>query len=84
MAGCLELGTAPSGSVSKTSNAVTVTPTTFASSSGCPAPLNFQVRGSSYNVSYQPLCDKLAVLKFLFLAMAAFLSAWILADSFKV
>lgn len=83
-AGCAKLGNPIPDTIKKTSNAITVTPVIFASSSACPAPLSFTVRSSTYSVGYTPLCDRLAMLKYLFLAMAAFLSAWILADSFKV
>jgi hypothetical protein len=83
--GCLKEGDIPaSEKLSKTSQAVTVTATAFTSSSACPSPLTFNVRNLSYAVSYQPMCDRLATLKALFVAMAGFLAAYILADSFKV
>jgi len=86
--GCAEFGTADPQTLRKEMQAVTVTPVNFGSASGCPAPLSrtFAVLGHSFSwsVSYQPLCDQLAILKALFLVMAAFLSAYVLADSFKV
>lgn len=83
-AGCAELGTATPDVLKQVSKPFTVTAVAFASSSSCPAPLSFTVRGSSYSVSYQPLCDRLALLKALFLAIAGVIAAWIVADSFKV
>lgn len=83
--GCAKLGDTPtSDQLNKKTSAVNVVPVSFAAGSACPQPLGFSVRGTAYTVSYQPLCDKLAVLKFLFLAMAGFIAALILADSFKV
>lgn len=83
-AGCVKLGTPESDPLTKKVTPVSVTSINFASSSACPAPLSFTVRGATYGVSYQPLCDRLFILKALFLAMAGFLAAYILADSFKV
>lgn len=83
-AGCAELGTATPDVLKQVSKPFTVTAVAFASSSACPAPLSFTVRGLSYSVSYQPLCDRLALLKTLFLAIAGVIAAWIVADSFKV
>lgn len=83
-AGCSKLDTPTSDPLLKKNYAVTVTAVAFASSSACPAPLSFTVRGSSYGVSYDPLCDRLALLKTLFLALAGVLAAFIVADSFRV
>jgi hypothetical protein len=82
--GCSQYGD-PTGTdtLSKDQKAVTVTPAQFAGG-GCPAPVAFSAFNRSYSFSYQPLCDKLALLAPLFAALAAFLAAWILADSFKV
>lgn len=82
--GCADFGTPTSDNLDKKSHAVQVFATTFTSSSGCPAPLTFNVRSLSYSIPYQPLCDRLATLRALFLVMAGFLAAWILSDSFKV
>jgi len=86
--GCAEFGTVDPQTLRKETQAVTITPVNFGAASGCPSPLsrNFSVLGHSFSwsVSYQPLCDQLAILKALFLVMAAFLSAYVLADSFKV
>jgi len=83
-AGCQNLDTPSSDVLQKKTHAVSVTAVAFSSSSVCPGPLSFTVRGSSYGVSYQPLCDRLALLKTLFLALAAVLAAFIVADSFRV
>lgn len=82
--GCAHLDTPVSASLKTKNHAVTVTAVPFASSSVCPSPLSFTVRGSSYGVSYQSLCDRLALLRTLFLALAGVLAAFIVADSFRV
>ena len=82
--GCSEFGTPTSDTLKAKTFAVSIVADSFASSSACPAPLSFNVRAATYAVSYQPLCDRLIYLKALFLAMAAFLAAKILTDSFKV
>lgn len=83
-AGCVSLGSATADTLNKQTQAVAVVAATFASASGCPSPLSFSVRSLSYSFSYQPLCDRLALLKVLFLAIAGVLAAYILADSFRV
>jgi hypothetical protein len=84
--GCSKLDTAPTTEKLKRlpNYALTLTTTAFAGSAACPAPLSFSVKGMSYSLSYQPLCNVLASLKALFMAMAAVLAAFILADSFRV
>lgn len=82
--GCQNLDTPTSDTLNKKTQAFTVTAVAFASSSVCPSPLSFSVRGSSYSVSYQPMCDRLAMLRTLFLAIAGVLAAFIVADSFRV
>lgn len=83
--GCLKAGDSPtSDTLVKKTTAVTITAIAFTSASACPAPLSFTVIGRNYGVSYQPLCDRLAMLRYLFLAMAAFVAAWSLASLFKV
>ncbi len=81
---CLDLGTPTSDVLKKSTHAVNVVATAFASGSGCPVPLSFSVRGLSYSISYQPVCDRLAILRVLFIAMAGVIAAFILADSFRV
>lgn len=82
--GCKNLDTPASDVLKTKTHAVAVTAVAFASSSVCPSPLSFTLRGASYGVSYQPLCDRLALLKALFLALAGVLAAFIVADSFRV
>lgn len=82
--GCSKLDTPVSDTLKTKTKAVTVTPVVFSSSSVCPPPLSFTLRGASYGVSYQSLCDRLALLKTLFLALAGVLAAFIVADSFRV
>lgn len=84
--GCMKPGL-PGGTDTLGSSQVNIGATStvgFAASQGCPMPLTFALRGQTYAVSYQPVCDRLALLKALFLAMAAVLSAYIIADGFKV
>ena len=82
--GCMDAGSATADPISKANHDVTVTPVTFLKNSACPTAQTFAVHGLSYSVSYQPLCDRLALLRFLFLAMAGFLAAYVLADSFRM
>jgi len=56
----------------------------FSSSNGCPSDLSFNVIGRSYAISYRPLCDRLGLLRTLFICMAGVMAAYILADSFKI
>jgi len=83
--GCAQFGepTPPDELVKETID-VSITPVSFAGSGACPAPLSFNVSGHSYAVSYDSLCEKLAILKYLFLAMAGFIAAWVVASLFKV
>jgi len=82
--GCASLGPVESDVLNTSTHAVSVTPVVFAQVMACPAPLSFSVLSSSYSISYQPLCDRLALLRVLFLAMAGVLAAFVLADSFRV
>lgn len=83
-AGCAKLGEIPEADeLTKKTEAVSVVAVAFAGGS-CPPPVSFSVMSQSHSFSYGPLCDRLAVLKFLFLAIAGVLAAYILADSFKV
>lgn len=85
MIGCAEFGAPPTPDVlERTDHAVSITPVTFASSSACPAPLTFSVRSQSYSVAYTPLCDRLAMLKTLFLALAAVVASYIVITALKV
>ena len=83
--GCVKLGDAPAPEqLIKNTTAVQISPVTFSSVSACPAPITFLVIGTQHSFSYSPLCDRLAQLKFLFLAMAGMIAAWSLASLFKV
>lgn len=82
--GCVKLGDAPAPDpLSKKTSAVSVVSVAFAGGS-CPPPIAFTAMGHSYGFSYSPMCDRLAVLKYVFLAIAGVMAAFILADSFKV
>jgi len=82
--GCITGGTAETPSLRKENQAVTVDAVNFSTASGCPSPLSFTIPTGSYAISYQPLCDRLYILKALFVAMGAFIAAYVLADSFRV
>jgi len=83
--GCSKYGTpVAEDQLVKETVAVTVTPVSFAGGATCPSPISFNVAGHQYAVEYTPLCEKLAVLKFLFLAMAGFIAAYVVANMFKV
>jgi hypothetical protein len=82
--GCVKLGS-PSDpdTLSKESVPVVITPATFTGGS-CPGPVSFSAFGQSYAFAYTPLCDQLANLAPLFLALAALMSAWIFTSGFRV
>lgn len=83
--GCAAFGQPPSPDLLvKSSIPVSITSIAFAGSSSCPAPLSFSAFSGSYAVSYQPLCDKLAVLRGLFVAIAGVIAAYIVITAFKV
>lgn len=83
-AGCAKLGDIPqTETLPDTPQAVNVTTVAFAGGS-CPPPISFNVIGHSYAFSYTEMCARLAVLKWLFLAMAGVIAALILADTLKV
>lgn len=83
--GCADFGQPPSADLLvKSTNAVSITAIAFAGSSACPGPLTFGAMGGNYAVSYQPLCDKLAVLRGLFVAIAGVIAAYIVITAFKV
>lgn len=83
--GCVKLGEPPAPEeLIKKTTPVEVNPVAFSSSSSCPSPVSFMVIGTEHSFSYAPLCERLAQLKFLFLAMAGMIAAWSLASLFKV
>ena len=82
--GCSKYGTpSASDTLGKETKNVTITPVEFAGGS-CPGPVSLEVFGHSYALSYTPLCDKLATLSSLFLALAGLMAAWIFTSGFKV
>jgi hypothetical protein len=83
--GCVKLGEpVDSDQLVKETVEVMVTPVDFSTAAACPGPISFNVAGHQYAVEYTPLCEKLAVLKYLFLAMAGFVAAYVVASMFKV
>jgi hypothetical protein len=84
-AGCAKLGEAPNADpLSKTTKSLgPITPVTFTGGT-CPSPVAFSAFNRSYSFAYTPLCDKLASLAPLFLALATLAAAWIMAEGFKV
>ncbi len=81
--GCASLGTPEGAELRKDTYNVSVTPVAFATGS-CPPSIALSVFSKSYEISYQPMCNQLELLKFLFLAMAGFVAAYVLADSFRM
>lgn len=62
---------------------VTYTPTFFASATGCPAPISYQMFGVNYLLPYQPFCDLMIYLAPVFLTLGAITAAFIFAESLK-
>lgn len=82
--GCSKYGTpSASDTLGKETKNVSITPVDFAGGS-CPGPVSLEVFGHSYALSYTPLCDKLATLSSLFLALAGLMAAWIFTSGFRV
>lgn len=82
--GCSKFGTGDAGpAITKDTKAVTIGTVSFSGGS-CPAPVAFSAFGRSYAFEYSPLCERLASLAPLFLALSALLAAWIFADGFRV
>ena len=83
--GCSKFGEPPAAEpLKKTERALNITAAAFTSSAACPAPVQLAVMGQNYEIPYDPLCDKLALIKPLMMLFAAFVAAYVLADSFKV
>jgi hypothetical protein len=82
--GCATFGTPDKGpDIPREAKNVEFSPVPFASS-GCPAPIDFQVFGQPYQFSYDRLCDKLQLISGLLLALSALASAYIFAEGLKV
>lgn len=82
--GCSKFGNVTDGpGITKTNKQVTILSKTFAGGS-CPQPVSFTVFATTHAFSYQPLCDKLAAISGILMALAAIASAWIFADGFRV
>jgi len=83
--GCSKYGTpSSSDTLDKRTSAVTITPSTFSGSGACPSPVTFSVASHTYSFAYTDLCTRLAALRTLFLAIAAFIAAWVVASALKV
>lgn len=88
--GCSSLGTAPAADTVPTANATFSTSAiSFATSSGCPAPINFSVNlpmigAKSYAISWQPACDLATTLQPLFLALGAITAAFVFAAGLSI
>lgn len=84
-AGCAQLGTAPAPDpIPNVDIPTTVSPITFITGSGCPAPINFSFTvasiARSYNIEYTPLCNLAIQLAPIFTAMFAAAAAFIFMD----
>lgn len=61
-----------------------IVPVSFASSSVCPAGIPLTFYGHTYSISYQPLCDVAALVRPIFLAIAAITAAFIFASGLVI
>jgi hypothetical protein len=83
--GCAKFGDITNPDLlNKETVAVTVGTVAFNGSAVCPSPISFTALGQSHAFSYTPLCDRLAALRMLFLAIAGFIAAWIVVQALKV
>lgn len=82
--GCMKAGE-PLTSTPLSSKSIPFSITHAAFSSGsCPAPVQLSFLGRSHSFSYDGLCNALVTLKFVFMLIASYIAARIVADSFKV
>lgn len=67
---CVGLGDIPNADIPANEKRVSLIPHTFNMTAACPAPVQFAVRGQTYFVSYQPICDFAGFIKALVLISA--------------
>lgn len=80
---CIKVGEAGPKETIPTENVpATYTPTVFAAPGGCPAPIPFSVFGKSFSLGYEPMCNTLATIRLIFLAIGAVAAAWIFQEGF--
>lgn len=82
-AGCAEFDVPPvAEAIPRKEVPITYTPTIFASSATCPAPINFEMYGAR-QIAFTPMCDLMTRLRPLFLACAAAGAALIFMKGLK-
>lgn len=82
-AGCAEFDVPPvAEAIPRKEVPITYTPTIFASSATCPAPINFEMYGAR-QIAFTPMCDLMTRLRPLFLACAAAGAALIFMQGLK-
>lgn len=84
--GCSEYGTPDNGvSLSQLDSGFGgITPVAFGTSSGCPVPASFDVAGSSYDISFQPICDGAeSYIRPIVLVLGAAAAAFIFVGGFR-
>lgn len=79
------MGDIPVGepTIPNTNIPITFTPVDFSSAAGCPADISFSVFGSTYGISYGPLCNLMSQMRPLFLAFGALATAYIFIEGLK-
>lgn len=84
--GCSEYGTPDNGvSLSQLDSGFGgITPVAFGTSSGCPVPASFTVSGTSYDISFQPICDGAeSYIRPIVLVLGAAAAAFIFVGGFR-
>lgn len=86
--GCSKYGEAPkTEEVPQIKVPVSFEPVQFDAPAGCPAPITGNINvlsfSQSYEISYQPMCDVMEYMRYLFLAIGAVASAWLFMEGLK-
>lgn len=84
--GCSTYGTPTAGpDIPHATSTISISPIDFAGSANCPSPIAFTVPviNKSFAFEYTTLCDKLASIGTLLLALSGLLAAYIFADGFR-
>lgn len=83
------LGTVPAAeTIPSSTPEFSTAPVSFATASGCPAPVSFNLTmpflTKTFSVSYQPLCDVASAMRPIFLALSAVMAAFIFAAGLSI
>jgi hypothetical protein len=57
---------------------------TFNSSAVCPSPITFAMMGTTYTLSFEPLCEIMIIMRPLVIAMGMFSAFFIFLGGFKI